>query len=271
MWDRDTALTNIVFEQLLATETLMYLTWFDNNSWLIELADQRILLDPWLVDSLVFAQQSWLFEGIRQQPTPIPEADLLLLSQGLEDHAHPPTLTQIRRDIPVVASHNGAKVVQGLGYTQVTTLDHGQTHDFNGVQIQALPGAPIGPLLKENAYLIKAEGLTLYYEPHGYADPQLKQLGPIDVVITPMADQTLPLVGPIVRRQGAQLLADWVTPQVMLPTANAATTDYRGFLTQLLSTKGSATEFQSALAPESPIQVLQPRPGERIALPVAVH
>ncbi|NJL56775.1 hypothetical protein HC928_17700, partial [bacterium] len=25
----------------------MYLTYFDSNSWLIEMADQRILVDPW--------------------------------------------------------------------------------------------------------------------------------------------------------------------------------------------------------------------------------
>ncbi|MEM1369418.1 MAG: MBL fold metallo-hydrolase, partial [Cyanobacteria bacterium P01_H01_bin.15] len=32
----------------------MHLTYLDSNSWLIELAGQQILLDPWLVDDLVF-------------------------------------------------------------------------------------------------------------------------------------------------------------------------------------------------------------------------
>ena len=32
----------------------MYLTWLDSNSWLIEMGGKRVLLDPWLVGSLIF-------------------------------------------------------------------------------------------------------------------------------------------------------------------------------------------------------------------------
>ncbi|NJL83206.1 MAG: MBL fold metallo-hydrolase, partial [Chloroflexaceae bacterium] len=69
----------------------MYLTYFDSNSWLIEIADQRILLDPWLVGSLTFGNMAWLFKGEKRTSRPLPEKiDLILLSQGLEDHAHHP-------------------------------------------------------------------------------------------------------------------------------------------------------------------------------------
>src|SRR5690349_12687127 len=110
----------------------MHLTWLDSNSWLIEIAGKRILLDPWLVGALTFSNLDWLFKGTRPQERPIPEKiDLILLSQGLEDHTHPPTLQRLDRQIPVVGSLSAAKVVQKLGYTSVTALSHGETFTFN--------------------------------------------------------------------------------------------------------------------------------------------
>ncbi|MGL6282525.1 MAG: MBL fold metallo-hydrolase, partial [Microcoleaceae cyanobacterium] len=38
----------------------MYLTWLDSNSWLIEIADRKLLIDPWLVGPLVFGNFTWL-------------------------------------------------------------------------------------------------------------------------------------------------------------------------------------------------------------------
>ena len=57
-----------------------------------------------------------------------------------------PTLKELDHNIPVVASPNAAKVVQELGYRQVTALDHGEALTWDdSVKIQAFPGSPIGP------------------------------------------------------------------------------------------------------------------------------
>ena len=73
---------------------IMDLTWLDNNSWLLTLGPHRLLIDPWLVGDLVFGQQGWLFRGVklRSPALDLKGIDLILLSQGLADHAHPPTL-----------------------------------------------------------------------------------------------------------------------------------------------------------------------------------
>ncbi|WP_315789836.1 MBL fold metallo-hydrolase [Fischerella sp. JS2] len=250
----------------------MQLTYLDSNSWLIEIGEQRILLDPWLVDTLTFGNQDWFFKGYRTQDHPIPEnIDLILLSQGLEDHAHPPTLKQLDHNIPVVASPNAAKVVQQLGYTQITVLTHGETFTLNtSVEIKAFPGSPIGPTLVENGYLLKelASNLTIYYEPHGYHSPSLKASAPIDVVITPLVDLTLPIVGPFIRGgKNALELAQWLQPQVMLPTAAGGDVKFIGFLTKFLQTKGSIEEFRSLLAKNNlSTQVIEPKSGDRIEL-----
>ncbi|MBD2343106.1 MBL fold metallo-hydrolase [Anabaena subtropica] len=250
----------------------MYLTWLDNNSWLLELNNQRILIDPWLVDVLTFGNLDWLFKASHRQDCQIPEnIDLILLSQGLEDHAHPPTLKRLDHKIPVVASPNGAKVAQGLGYASVTTLNHGENFILNNqIEIRAFPGSSIGPTLIENSYLLKdlATGFTLYYEPHGEHSPQLKQFAPVDVVITPIVDATLPLIGRIIKGNKSALeVAQWLRPQAMLPTANAKETTYEGILTKLLKIEGSIADFRLLLEKHNlSIQVLEPNPGDRLEL-----
>ncbi|MBD2294963.1 MBL fold metallo-hydrolase [Anabaena sphaerica FACHB-251] len=249
----------------------MYFTWLDSNSWLMEIGGQRILLDPWLVDSLTFSNLDWLFKGSRTQDRPIPaNIDLILLSQGLEDHAHPPTLKQLGKNIPVVASPNAAKVVKELGYINITTLDHGEIFTLNNqVEIKALPGSQIGPTLLENAYLLRelVSGLKLYYEPHGNHSPQLQQFAPVDVVITPIIDLSLPLGLPIIKGMNSALeIAKWLKPQIMLPTAAGGDILFEGLLNRFLQAKGSSEEFQELLEKNNlSTRVIAPKPGEQVA------
>lgn len=250
----------------------MYLTWLDNNSWLIELEGQRILLDPWLVGNLTFGHQEWLFKASRVTPRAIPEAiDLILLSQGLEDHAHPPTLKALDRSIPVLASPNAAKVVRGLGYEQVTAIAHGESFTLaDRVTIQAVPGSPIGPLLTENGYLVRglSTGSSLYYEPHGFHAPMLQQLAPVDVVITPLVNLELPLLGPILQGGKTALqVAQWLKPQVILPTAAGGDVTLEGVLMSLIRATGSVAEVEAELTRNHlTTKILAPKAGERLEL-----
>lgn len=247
----------------------MYFTWLDSNSWLLELGGKRILLDPWLVGALTFGNLNWLFKGQRLNDRPIPnDIDLILLSQGLEDHAHPETLKKLDKSIPVVGSPGAAKVAESLGYTQVRSLQHGTTYSLNNqVEILAVPGSPIGPTTLENGYILKdlAMGNTIYYEPHGYHSQTLKEFAPLDVVITPLIDVSLPLVGQIIRGQQTALdLAKLVNPQVMLPTAEPGDVVYEGLLVSILKASGNLEDFRSMLAKENlSARVLKPQSGER--------
>ena len=255
----------------------MHLTWLDSNSWLIEMGGQRILLDPWLSGPLVFGNLTWFFKGDRSTPRSIPDnIDLILLSQGLEDHTHPPTLQKLDRSIPVVASPNAAKVVQGLGYSNVTALAHGETFTFiERVKIQATPGSPVGPMLVENGYLLTdlTNGTTLYYEPHGHHSPSLKEAAPIDVVITPIIDLEIPLLGPIIKgRKSALQVVEWLQPQVILSTAAGGDVVFEGLLMSILRALGSVDEFRTSLAQHHlTTRVVDPKPGERFELELAVH
>ncbi|NEP46614.1 MAG: MBL fold metallo-hydrolase [Okeania sp. SIO2H7] len=250
----------------------MYLTWLDSNTWLIELANKRVLVDPWLVGPLVFGNLNWLFKGKRRTPRPIPQnIDLIVLSQGLEDHAHPPTLKQLDKNIPVVASPNAAKVVRELGFVQITTLPHGETFILDkAIEIRALPGAPIGPFLQENAYIFKdlATGRSVYYEPHGYPSPRLEEFAPVDAVITPVVSLTLPVLGPLINgADGALKGAKLLQPQVILPTAAGGDVEFEGLLLSLLREKGSVEELKSELEKNNlSTEVMEPKAGDRFRL-----
>ncbi len=250
----------------------MYLTYFDANSWLIDIDGIRILLDPWLVGDLTFGNASWFFKGIKQKVHKIPEnLDLILLSQGLPDHAHIPTLQKLDRNLPVVASPNAEKVVQKLGYSTITSLAHGESYRIKDrLEIKAIEGSPIGPTLIENAYIIKdlKSGKTLYYEPHGYHSQKIKTTESIDVVITPMVSLNLPLIGPFIRGQKYALeLCQAIKPQVILSTAAGDDVGYEGLLAAILREEGTVGEFNELLKQKGLSTIaINPQSGEGIEL-----
>ncbi|MEM6502860.1 MAG: MBL fold metallo-hydrolase [Cyanobacteria bacterium P01_C01_bin.89] len=253
----------------------MYLTWFDSNSWLIEMGDRRVLLDPWLVGSLMFGNAAWFFKGTHPEPYKIPEnIDLILLSQGLEDHAHRETLQAIDKSVPVLGSPNAAKVAEELGYKTVTALDHGDDFELGNLKITATVGSTTGPNVFENGYILRdgATGRSLYYEPHGSHPEDLNEQGPIDVAITPLIDLAIFALPIIKGTDSALQLAKAITPQVMLPSAAAGNVQYEGLLAKVLRDKGDIPSFQRSLqAANLGTQVLQPAPGQRVEIPLQLE
>lgn len=251
---------------------MMNLTYLDSNSWLIEIDGKRILLDPWLIGDLVFNNQAWLFKSKKNHPQPIPEnIDLILLSQGLEDHAHPPTLKKLDHDLPVVASPNGAKVVKELGYTNVTSLKHGEVFQLGEqIEIVAVPGSPIGPTLVENGYIIKGleSGKNIYYEPHGNHSDSLKEVAPIDVIITPLISLKLPVIGAVIKGQETALkLCQQLNPQVILSTAAGGDIDSQGMLVSIIEADGDVEKFNRLLQRHDlSTKAIDPQSGETIEL-----
>lgn len=249
----------------------MKLTYFDSNSWLIEIDNQRILLDPWLVGELVFANLTWLFRGQKNNPQPIPEnIDLILLSQGLEDHAHPPTLKKLDKQIPVVASPNGAKVAKALGFSSVTSLEHQENYQLGSVEILAVPGSPIGPTLVENGYIIKGleSKQNIYYEPHGYHSETLEESLPIDAIVTPIISLKLPVVGAVIRGQETALkICKRLQPKAIISTAAGGDINIQGLLDSIIKPEGTLEQFQQLLQQNNlTTQAMDPQSGATIEL-----
>lgn len=249
----------------------MQLTWLDNGSWLIELADQRILLDPWLVGPFQFGNGGWFFQAQRNQPREIPaNIDLILLSQGLPDHAHPPTLKALDRSIPVIGSPKAAALATRLGYRSVTALADGDEVCLGErVTIRAIAGSPEGLKAMGNAYTLRdtVSGFSLYHEPHGVHRDSLAAQTPVDVVLSPALNVRTVFGSRLEGEQLALRAAELLQPRFLLPTGAGGDLTYSGLLTKLLREDDQPSQLQERCTEAGlPTRVLQPQPWQPLRL-----
>jgi L-ascorbate metabolism protein UlaG (beta-lactamase superfamily) len=231
----------------------MNFTYFGSNTWLLELGEYRILVDPWLVGDLTFGGQDWFFKGSLRQPLPIPQkVDLILLSQGLADHAHEPTLKALDPQIPVIGSKSAATIVRRLGYTEVTALSPGDRLTLETgegtIEIEAVPGAPVPQV--ENGYVLTwgDDQRRIYYEPHGFFDSKVARFAPVEVLISPVVNLELPLLGPLINgASAAPELVKLLQPKRILPTATGGEVDFSGILMGLLKAQGTIAGFEDRM------------------------
>ena len=194
-----------------------------------------VLVDPWLVGALTFGPPP--LDALYSGRKPSGElgigaaagSDVILLSQGLPDHAHEETLRQLDKRLPVVASPTGAAVARACGFTDVRSLAHGESCLVRGVRFTATPGALVGPpwSTRENGFLVEdgTEGLLLYYEPHcdHARDALAATLGGrrVDVAVLPVA--AISLAGyPLVLGSPERVLdlLRLLMPAVLVPLRN---------------------------------------------------
>ena len=161
-------------------------TYLGANGWLLDFSGIRLLIDPWLTGKLSFPPGDWFLKGTLPRELEIPEnIDLILLTQGIEDHTHKETLCLFNKNIPIYGSESASKISKSLGYHNVTSLKPGDLNKFLSLEVRATKGAPIPNI--ENGYIIKHKNESVYIEPHGFLDDTLEKEN-IDIVITPVVD-----------------------------------------------------------------------------------
>ena len=236
------------------------------SQWLVaQFNDLRVLVDPWLRGSLSFPPGAWFLKGELACEHDVPEnLDLLLLTQGLADHAHPETLALLPKTLPVIGSVAATRVVERLGFTTVKALSPGEVTTHQGLQVRASAGAPV-PVV-ENGYLLNHPAGTLYLEPHGFLDPTLEPQT-LDAVITPMVDLGLPALGAFVK--GCSVVPQLVErfqPTTVLASTSGGDVRFGGALSHALQMKGSVADTGSKLPASS--DWTDPQPGERLLLKI---
>jgi Beta-lactamase superfamily domain len=244
----------------------MHATYLGANGWLLEIGDLRVLVDPWLSGSLVFAPGPWFFQGELSQPQPVPQQlDLLLLSQGLPDHTHPPSLALLPKELPVLGSATAAARARQLGFQTVRALAPGERWQQGELCIRATAGAPVPQV--ENGYLLEHPAGKLYLEPHGYLPADLPAQR-LNAVISPVVDLGLPLAGAFVRgRQVLPQLLQRFQPRTVLASSAGDDVRYTGLLSRILWQQGSPVEAEAqAEAADPPCRLINPSPGQRYAL-----
>eukprot|EP00271_Cylindrocystis_brebissonii_P021169 TRINITY_DN7429_c0_g1_i1.p1 TRINITY_DN7429_c0_g1~~TRINITY_DN7429_c0_g1_i1.p1 ORF type:complete len:393 (-),score=49.61 TRINITY_DN7429_c0_g1_i1:254-1390(-) len=260
----------------------MQLTYLEGNSWHFEVAGIGILVDPIIGMALDFSVP-WLYSATKIETKDLtlddlPPYEVLLITQGFDDHCHLNTLRplfQKRPDLPVIASPNAEGMLQGL-FPNVTYLEPGETTDFTGsngevLTVKATAGPVLGPPWQrpENGYVVRSQSTngSLYLEPHCVYKPDVAAEAPVQVVITPVVKQQLPAFTLVSGQEDAAVLAKLLQAQYVVSMANAEL-NATGPLSVLVQPVGTAQSFQKILSEKLPsAKFLEPKPGFPLPIP----
>ena len=235
-------------------------TYYGANGWLIEFNKTKILIDPWLNGKLTFPPGDWLIKGeLGSEVDPPENIDYLLLTQGQPDHAHPPTLEKINKDISVIASAAASKVVGRLGFKNIHTLKPGQTYSGNNLSIEATEGASVPNI--ENGYIIDIGKYSIYIEPHGFLDEKIKPRK-VDLIITPVIDFSLPFAGKFIKGKTVlpQLL-ELFNPSTILASTTGGDITFTGMINNLIKVDGSADD--NSVFKDKETNLINPKPFQK--------
>ncbi|MDA9745900.1 MBL fold metallo-hydrolase [Prochlorococcus sp. AH-736-K20] len=222
-------------------------TYLGSNGWLIKFKKTNLIIDPWLRGDLIFPPGKWFFKGSLEEEIFIDkEIDIILLTQGLPDHCHVPTLEMFRKDIPIICPKSAIKTLEKIGFSSINMLKpNDKTNQFN-LSIEATAGAPVPQI--ENGYIVKDDQDNGFYiEPHGYLDENLNKQN-LDAVITPTKNLELPIVGSFVK--GADVIPKLINkfnPKFILSSTVGGDAKYSGFLNNFISVQDYEEELNCNL------------------------
>ena len=173
-------------------------TYLGSNGWLIKFKKTNLIIDPWLKGDLIFPPGEWFFKGSLEEEISIDKKiDIILLTQGLPDHCHVPTLEMFRKDIPIICPKSALETLKKIGFSSIKVLKPTEKINHFNLSFEATSGAPVPQI--ENGYIVKDDQDNGFYiEPHGYLDENINKQN-LDAVITPTKNLELPLVGSFVK------------------------------------------------------------------------
>ena len=217
-------------------------TYLGSNGWVIEFKKAKIVIDPWLLGDLIFPPGGWFFKGTLQDEIPTPgDIDLILLTQGLPDHCHIPSLKRFPRKTNIICSKNASNTLEKLNFESINIMQPGQNLSFNDIKIEATSGAAVPHI--ENGYILETNDGSFYIEPHGFLDNTIKSRK-LDAVITPTKNLQLPILGPFVK--GADVIPNLVklfNPTYILSSTTGGNAQFSGVLNSFISLE----EFKKSL------------------------
>ena len=209
-------------------------TYLGSNGWIIEFKKVRLVIDPWLLGDLIFPPGGWFFKGTLKDEIPTPKnIDLILLTQGLPDHCHIPSLKKFPKNTNIICSKSAFKTLVELNFESIEIMQPGQKLEFYDIDIEATSGAAVPQI--ENGYILESNDGSFYIEPHGYLDNKIKPRK-LDAVITPTKNLELPMLGPFVK--GADVIPNLVKmfdPSYVLSSTTGGDAQFSGMLNSLIS------------------------------------
>lgn len=189
-----------------------------------------------------------------------------LLTMGLDDHTHMPTISLLQERMPmleyVVAPSCEKKLLEsGVDANKITVLRHGQSYQLiPEALVTATPGV-VGPpwQMRENGFLLRIKKdytkerggrFSIYYEPHN--DVVLNDIENMnlraDIMVMPVTEQSLNGQFTLVHGgERALQIAEALKAAHIIPLGNGVL-DTEGPLAQLVQASGNVQEFEQLLS-----------------------
>lgn len=142
----------------------MKITWLGHSGFRIEIADQCLLIDPWIIGSPVFP------EG--RESEALDDATAILLSHGHGDHASNAAIIAKEQKLPIACIHElstllGSATVETIGFGKGGTISFGdvKVSMVNAVHSSSIDFGDGPPQYAggEAGFMIKGEGHTIYF------------------------------------------------------------------------------------------------------------
>lgn len=294
-----------IFNNIARTKSTFSYTHLEGNGQLWQATNGNtkasIVIDP-LASQLDFGIP-WGYRANKKSLSEQATIDLIcaaqpshcLLTMGLDDHTHLPTLEKLRERMPelryIVAPSCEKKLLDfGLRAEQITVLDHGESCQLleDGASVTATEGALVGPpwqkreigfLLEINSGKEVDGGVSIYYEPHG--DVILDNIKHLqaDIMVSPVTKQSLPAQVPaegqftlVYGGDRTLEIAESLGVEVIVPLGNGAL-QVEGPLAGLVAATGDVCGFeklveQRNVGREDTMRVAKATPGVRLTISV---
>eukprot|EP00904_Undaria_pinnatifida_P000822 jgi/Undpi1/10740/HiC_scaffold_29.g13188.m1 len=198
-------------------EGAIKLTYLEGNGWMCQVNGLNLLVDPVFgvldfgVSALLQVRKKVLWDGERVTRDLAAITDFLVITQGFDDHCHPPTIQALAglldASVHIVAPPSAKAVLEEhFPPSRVTYILPGQSTVVSkagrAVEVEATTGPTLGPPWQqaENGYFIRPsaagegvapDGGTLYMEPHLIFDESELSKRTADVVIAPVVAQNI--------------------------------------------------------------------------------
>ena len=120
------------------------------------------------------------------------KADLILVTHSHTDHCDPDKIKNVQKEDTVIIAPEDCASIIGRS---VKTLRPGEETSVDNIRVKAVeaynykrfrsPGNPYHPKGFGVGYLIKVEGKTIYHAGDTDFVPEMRKVGPVDVVLLP--------------------------------------------------------------------------------------
>jgi L-ascorbate metabolism protein UlaG (beta-lactamase superfamily) len=265
-----------------------YARFLESNTFVFQLGDVKIFSDPVMsqldfgIPAVYRGNKRFIDENVELEIA-ADTSDMVLISQGYDDHAHLPTLIKLakmRPEMPYLCPPSAKDRLMSAGIPEkmITTLLPGQKHEIAKgstiVEILATNGALLGPpwQQKENGYVMRSKSEaspfpSIYYEPHCmYDEAELKRIGKIDYVIAPVVAQKISSYVLVDGGKKALDLAKLLGCKYFIPMQNGGL-NQEGVLSSIVAKSGSIDEFIKMAGLALPnMQIVDGSPGREIVL-----